>query len=205
MLHASHLAAGSLGRWVADCHHHHACHLSGVACGLRSGTCHTPAQRQPSHSHRTALAALPSSRWPQHGVRNPDLPTKPTSITARSLAGAVHNPSPQLQAEVTGDGWITATCETKQNASQGPSASHECQRCRSQRLVEQMQCPRSRLLASASGHAAVEMMDAFKLLPGRALLLSGSPPSVEDVVSAQLAQRPSLSCGSGRSPPVASP
>lgn len=51
-----------------------------------------------------------------------------------------------------------------------------CQRCRSQRLVEQMQCPRSRLLASASGHAVVEMMDAFKLLPGRALLLSGSPP-----------------------------
>lgn len=77
-------AAGSLGRWVAGCHH--ACHLSGVACGLRSGTCHTPAQRQPSHTHQTALAALPSSRWPQHDVRNPDLPTKPTSITARSLA-----------------------------------------------------------------------------------------------------------------------
>lgn len=103
-----------------------------IYLALRVGCDLAPATRQPNASHPTRTGQ------PWHWQPCPHLvglnmtfgiPTYPQnplpSRLARSLARSTIS-SPQLQAEVTRDGWITATCETKQNASQGPSASHEC-------------------------------------------------------------------------------
>ncbi|KAH7170266.1 hypothetical protein EDB81DRAFT_158051 [Dactylonectria macrodidyma] len=166
---------------------------------LRVGCDLAPATRQPhaaspflrtKTARPAAFALMISSRWPQHDVREKRrYPQSSTSIKClapafclptKVLARSTTLPSPRVQAEIQEGSRRHAKQGKKQSVSplRNPARASDADDATSQLSVEQMQCPRSRLLACISVRPCCRRNDGCLecFLPGRVRLLHRSPP-----------------------------